>query len=298
MESPILSQTDGAKHLADCVRNGTLFAAGKLGTSELEALCFYMTNRNPPIKTQYPTRVIKNMTVNAGLFPATEEALDAWSNHMLKKVLPSIDIVVEWSMLKQENQILTMANPESTRIRLRSLEPYYESQIKDRWTAALPSSAIVAVISPFSKTIKRQWEMRTEVWLINTIWPADITIVPIQCGYAPTLTNEPQTSWPQDILTKGWVSAVVSIVQQAKTAKATHAVIGCGALSLPIAAALKQQGITAIHTGGATQILFGIKGRRWDTHAIISTLYNDAWIYPHTDEIPPNANKVENGCYW
>jgi hypothetical protein len=67
---------------------------------------------------------------------------------------------------------------------------------------------------------------------------------------------------------------------------------------LPIAAALKQAGCIAIHTGGATQILFGIKGRRWDSHSIISKFYNDAWVRPAAHEIPEQAAAIENGCYF
>ena len=36
----------------------------------------------------------------------------------------------------------------------------------------------------------------------------------------------------------------------------------------------------AVQMSGATQLLFGIKGKRWDTHPIISKLYNEAWGPP------------------
>ena len=42
------------------------------------------------------------------------------------------------------------------------------------------------------------------------------------------------------------------------------AIIGCGAYGMPLAAMLKQAGKQAIHLGGATQLLFGIKGKRWE----------------------------------
>jgi hypothetical protein len=76
------------------------------------------------------------------------------------------------------------------------------------------------------------------------------------------------------------------------------AIVGCGALSLPLCVALKSRGIAAIHTGGATQILFGIKGGRWETHSVISTFFNDAWIRPAAAEIPAHAAHVEGACYW
>lgn len=50
--------------------------------------------------------------------------------------------------------------------------------------------------------------------------------------------------------------------------------------------------------GGVTQMLFGIKGARWDMHHEASKLYNDYWIRPEAKYIPKNAKDVEEGCYW
>ena len=44
------------------------------------------------------------------------------------------------------------------------------------------------------------------------------------------------------------------------------AIIGCGAYGFPLAAKLKQAGKQAIHLAGATQLLFGIKGKRWEEY--------------------------------
>ena len=51
------------------------------------------------------------------------------------------------------------------------------------------------------------------------------------------------------------------------------AIIGCGAYGMPLGAMLKDAGKTVIHLGGVTQILFGIKGKRWDENKT-SELYN------------------------
>ena len=72
------------------------------------------------------------------------------------------------------------------------------------------------------------------------------------------------------------------------------AIIGCGAYGMPLAAYCKQIGKKAVHLGGATQLLFGIKGKRWDNYS----LYNDYWVRPLESETPRNAGKIESGCYW
>lgn len=47
-----------------------------------------------------------------------------------------------------------------------------------------------------------------------------------------------------------------------------------------------------------TQILFGIKGRRWVESKVDRIPFNDSWIYPKKEETPKNASAVEVGCYW
>jgi hypothetical protein len=65
-----------------------------------------------------------------------------------------------------------------------------------------------------------------------------------------------------------------------------------------IGAELKKQGVIAIVMGGATQVLFGIKGQRWASHSVISTFWNEAWVYPKGTETPGGASLIEGGCYW
>jgi hypothetical protein len=76
------------------------------------------------------------------------------------------------------------------------------------------------------------------------------------------------------------------------------AIIGCGAYGFPLAAHVKRMGKKAVHLGGATQILFGIRGKRWDSLPAIAQLMNEHWVRPHFSEIPPGGDAVEDGCYW
>ena len=52
--------------------------------------------------------------------------------------------------------------------------------------------------------------------------------------------------------------------------------------------------------GGGTQILFGIKGKRWDEHDVISTFYNEHWVRPSDEEIPERMEnmRIDTGHYW
>lgn len=63
-------------------------------------------------------------------------------------------------------------------------------------------------------------------------------------------------------------------------------------------ARMKADGKQAIRMGGATQILFGIKEKRWDEHPVISKLYNEHWIRLIQTEQTVKQSQIENGCYW
>ena len=76
------------------------------------------------------------------------------------------------------------------------------------------------------------------------------------------------------------------------------ALLGCSLYGLPLVSYIKNMGKSAIYVGGAVQLLFGIKGKRWDTHDEISKMYNDYWIRPLDSEIPKNYVGLDGGTYW
>jgi len=76
------------------------------------------------------------------------------------------------------------------------------------------------------------------------------------------------------------------------------AIVGAGAWSLLLVTYAKSLGAWGIHLGGPTQLLFGIKGRRWESSEDVSRYFNEAWVRPSANETPRTVRQVENGCYW
>jgi hypothetical protein len=95
-----------------------------------------------------------------------------------------------------------------------------------------------------------------------------------------------------------WEDAVAYVVEEVCKRDARIVLIGCGGLGMVIADELKRRGKICIVMGGAVQVFFGIKGRRWETHEFISRLWNENWVYPSAEETPGGALNVERGCYW
>lgn len=72
-------------------------------------------------------------------------------------------------------------------------------------------------------------------------------------------------------------------------------------------------GKTAVHLGGGLQLLFGIKGKRWDDSNYgvkefaqyeglmdkpYCSLYNNHWIRPLPSDTPKNIKKLDGAIYW
>jgi hypothetical protein len=295
---PLLTQREGAVWLAAQIASRKVFAAGKLGSSELEAIWFWLAMRRGDTKYPYVSDIKKNMTVNAGLFPATDEAIDDWVQHMVSEVLPALDGLAEWNTINpvQESQVLNAFAGKTKRFPGRSLEPYYEGDAASRWTFRIPDRTRIAVVSPFADSISANGSRMDAIWPTTPVWNPGTTLHTVKAHYSPYLS--PENTWSETILSGGWRAAVQALVDGVVATGAKVALVGAGALSLPVVAALKKRGIAAIHTGGATQIMFGVKGRRWETHSIISTFFNTAWTSPMPSEVPSNASSVERGCYW
>jgi hypothetical protein len=76
------------------------------------------------------------------------------------------------------------------------------------------------------------------------------------------------------------------------------ALIGAGAFSITLAVKAKRLGGIGIHLGGATQLLFGILGGRWEDSDYLRPFVNESWVRPTGDERPEGFRKMEGGSYW
>lgn len=165
-----------------------------------------------------------------------------------------------------------------------TLEPY---DYPYPWSKALEGKKVL-VIHPFAKSIELQYKKRELLFANINVLPAFdlITLKAVQ-----TIAGE-----RTDFAT--WFDALKWMEDEIDKLDFDVAIIGCGAYGFPLAAHCKQIGKKAIHLGGATQILFGIKGKRWEELPAVAALMNEHWVSPLPEETPKEKIKVEGGCYW
>jgi hypothetical protein len=218
----------------------------------------------------------------AGLYPPTDEIMDRFGARVLDDCR-EINILAGW--LPGEKRLHALCFPHAKCVFLDDLEPF---SFTPPWTQALEGKRVL-VVHPFETTICRQYEIREHLFKDQCVLPAFTlkTYKPVQ-----SLAGNP-TDFPN------WFDALDHMCNDLSKIDFDIALIGAGAYGMSIAAHIKRMGRKAVHMGGITQLLFGIKGGRWDNIPRFSQgLYNDHWIRPLPEERPNNYKQVENGSYW
>jgi len=227
-------------------------------------------------------RVFSNMETLSGFFPSTEENIQNFSDMMIED-MKLLDILGSWRM---EERFLQKYYPTSKRIQLTALEPYLQ---KDPWTEVLVGKKVL-VIHPFNETIKKQYTLnRTHLFKDERILPEFQTFETIKAV---------QSIAGNRGAFKDWFEALESMKSEIDKKDFDVAIIGCGAYGFPLAAHVKRMGKKAIHVGGPTQLLFGIKGKRWVDREDFKTIINEYFVWPDDQDKPQNSTQVEGGCYW
>jgi len=225
------------------------------------------------------------MRLNAGMFPVDDASLDRFSDVFLDAVSKT-DVLGVW-FNRNEQRIVERYCPDAQLVHLEALNPVL---LAHPWSAELAGRTVL-VVHPFARTIESQYHTRrTRLFENPAVLPEFElkTIAAIQSGAGAAC----------DFAT--WFDALEYMREQVANVQFDVAIIGAGAYGLPLAAAVKESGRQAVHLGGATQLLFGIRGRRWETESPddIAPLFNEHWVRPSADETPEGSASVENGCYW
>jgi len=266
----------------------------RFGSVELTSAIYYRRGGHPFWRLRkifpfwVPLYVNNAMINNAGFFPSKKKYLCDFSDLIFESV-KYVDLLGSWL----ENELIIKSMTKYEKCCLWYLEPYW-SDIP--WTRCLKGKKVL-VIHPFAETIKEQYKKRVLLFDNPDVLPefAKLTVI-----------KSVQSIGGKSNGFKNWFEALQYMAKQIDSTDYDVALIGCGAYGMPLAAHCKKQGKKAIHLGGALQLLFGIKGKRWETKEYGSSLNlnyskiinNPYWVRAKASERPDSANKVEEACYW
>lgn len=232
-------------------------------------------------------KIMYNMQNNAGFFPATPENMQRFGKMMIEDT-KEVDLLGSW--LKQENLLTHYLISCSKYVWLDFLIPFLSNE---PWSRILQGKKVL-VIHPFAETIRYQYNQREKLFSNTNVLPTFQSLHTIKAV---------QSLGGDNTEFKDWFEALQWMKDEMDKIDYDICLIGCGAYGFPLAAHAKRKGKKAIHLGGALQLLFGIRGRRWENPHLnkdydISSYMNEFWVRPSAEEKPQNSENVENACYW
>lgn len=274
-----LSADEGSGLISKSIKSGRPFVAGRIGATELRIL-HQAIEIKFGFRTKFTEGACNDIKTYSGVFPVDQDSIRRFSSLMLDS-LRHVDLLAQ---LGHIDYVKKTFSPGANFARLHCLEPYY---LEDPWSSRLASKKVL-VVHPFSSTIESQYLKRGSLFENGEILPEFelVTYAPVQ---SVALAKSSFSSW---------FDALDAMTSEISKIDFDVAIVGAGAYGLPLAIRLKEMGKIAIHVAGATQVLFGIKGKRWDNHPVISKLYNEHWVRPNESEKPVGFQVVEGGCYW
>ena len=226
---------------------------------------------------------------NAGFFPENNEEMLIKFYELMLACMRDVDVLGSW----RPNEIIFKDElKKSIKVDRERMTPLLT---KNPWSRALKGKKVL-VIHPFAQTIEKQYRNRA------FLFPNDPNILP---EFHLITIKAVQTAGGATSNFANWFEALEYMKNEIDKIDYDICLLGCGAYGFPLAAHCKKQGKQAIHLGGILQLLFGIKGKRWETDPgyindfpYASTYYNEYWVRASAKETPQKANDVENACYW
>ena len=229
-------------------------------------------------KRKYLKDDFYGLSNNAGFFPVKLELLQKFKDRTLKDI-KEIDVLGSWLI---DELIFSKELKMVKKIDLPDLEPYNQAI---PWSRVLENKKVL-VIHPFAKTIASQYKNRNKLFDDKRVLPK---------FELKTLTAV-QSIGGKSSEFETWFDALNYMEKKISKIDFDIAIIGCGAYGFSLAAHIKRMGKKAVHLGGATQLLFGIKGKRWENSDF--KFINKYWVSPSTNDKPKDFKTVEGGCYW
>lgn len=279
-----LDESEGNARLKELILSEKPFMAARFGYNEISAMKAFDFKRTVKKKKLCMDLLYKF----AGFFPNDVLLGDAFLR-VMKDSCSQVDLLREQGMPFEDYYINHYMNKDAI-ITGNIMQPW---EFEEPWSAALKGKRVL-VIHPFEKSIRRQYRKREFLFGQTEILPE---------FELKTLRAIQSMGEEKDERFSTWFDALEYMEKEINKIDFDIAIIGCGAYGFPLAAYVKRMGKQAVHMGGASQILFGVKGQRWVSpewnggQGKIYSYLNPYWEWPMEEETPKHISRLE-GAYF
>ena len=286
MGCAFLDNQHANKELASLIGGDKPFFLSRYGATEF-SLCVTRELIQHGVTDGYNISDLDKGKKNSGIFPKDPKTMAIFTDEYIS-ALKKADMNAYWGQLVLEEYIgKKLFSSTCKQHTMRALEPF---QYDDPWTGALEGKKVL-VVHPFADLIQYQYTIREQLFSNKKILPLYelYTIQAVQSSgeTIPTQYNS-------------WMDALDSMAEKCLAIDFDIALLGCGSYAVPLGARLKDCGKKAIVLGGMLQLLYGIKGERWErSRPDIVALYNEAWIRAGEQYKIKGTEKMADGAaYW
>lgn len=150
------------------------------------------------------------------------------------------------------------------------------------WTLSLRGKRVL-VVHPFIRTIESQFRRKDQILGVKDALP-DFELSVMRPPLSLRASSGDVESWPNQFR---------QLVAASLENDFDVALIGAGGYGAPLAAAIRASGRTAVHTAGATQLIFGIRGNRWDADTEVSKIIDSSWVRPFEEDMAPEIKTID-----
>lgn len=208
---------------------------------------------------------------------------------LTSELMPNADYVVNWFNINMESYFYKQFIEKCPNMQFCEDDGVSNFFLKDRnsWIYGIERKKVL-VVSPFVEYMEMQYKKKDLLWEGIRIPEFELhTVKGIFWYYGY-----------KDPRFRSWFEALDYLYKECMKQDFDIALLSCSTFSTPLALMLKEQGKQAVHVGGPLQLMFGIKGRRWDQY--FTDTYNEHWIELPEDTKPGDVDNLdmEGGSYW
>lgn len=260
------------------------FLIGRLGFTESLVIGNIITK-------YYDQSVEKEAEQESGVFPGGFLTTILCASEQLF-ALNNCDLLAVWPIpyLRKATKV---SNFTGNFIDLEALNLLKCLSVSEIWSTLLLNKKVL-IISPLKETIKQNYLKKEQIKHLNEILPDLKSLDVIKAPYG-TFANSTDTA------NSSWVNNLHEMQKKMSKIDYDICLTGCGGYGFPLACYSKVfLEKPALHLGGALQLLFGIKGKRWTRkeHAFSIKKYMDSWESPLIVDQPEDPNSIERGAYF
>jgi hypothetical protein len=292
----LMTKREFVDAIGRAVCDGTGYAAGKLGGSERAWLLYPLLlerGLTPLQRRAFEQSLKHKATGQAGAFPGEGPFLSEFARFYACRLRELDCLGVSTDSFRVSLDIACAHRFSNQLIRYIDQEPDRSSPADDE-RCYLPHfrDKRVLLVCPFADALRARADKKTfeAVWAKTGkrwFYPASVEAVEFPYGFARSTQKRYGTCL--DLLDE--------ITAKIDGHDYDVALIGAGALGVPIATHVKQRSKVGLSLGGALQVLFGVIGRRWRTRPSWQRRYfNSAWV-----DVPPEyrpASGETDADYW